>query len=370
MLLPGTAAALPERQVLYDGGSSYPRVIRLASGKILASLTTNNGADGTGVISASTDGGRTFQQIATIADPAAEGGAGICCSTLYELPSAVGPLPKGSVLWANTAGYTTPPDRRSTKQRLWASQDEGRTWRFLSDIAESPNQYNAWEPSMLVTADGSLAVFYSDETDKAKHDQKLVQVRTSDGVRWTGFRETVVSDAWNVRPGMINAIRLPDRTYFMTYEVCNNDKIRLCSAYYRRSADGWDYGDPRDLGTVVRTADGKQGRHTPMPAWSPGPGPHGTILLITEMLVLADGKLAPGNGGTILANDANGDGPWYEIPAPIMVSGVDNEGCRNFSPSLLPSPDGRSVLEVTTDYDGPVCKTYYATGPLTRGSRR
>ena len=63
-------------------------------------------------------------------------------------------------------------------------------------------------------------------------------------------------------------------------------------------------------------------------------------------------------------------GPRYEIPAPITVSGVDNEGRRNFSPGLLPSRDGRSVLEVTvlevtTDYDGPVCKTYYATGPLT-----
>jgi hypothetical protein len=363
-LLAVPAAALPKRQVLYDGGSSYPRVIRLANGKILASITTNQGQQGVGVINASTDNGHTFRHLATITDPAAADGAGICCSTLYELPSSVGLLPANTVLWANTAGYTAPNGKRATRQRLWASQDRGATWRFLSDIAVSPNQYNTWEPSMSVAADGRLVVFYSDETDKAKHDQKLVQVRSSDGVHWTDYRETVVSDVWNVRPGMINALRLPDRSYFMTYEVCNNDEVHLCSAYYRRSADGWDYGDPRDLGTVVRTADGRYGRHTPVPAWSPGPGKAGTILLITEMLVEPGGELAPGNGGTILANDDHGDGPWYEIPAPITMPGVVNEGCRNFSPSLLPSTDGRSVLEVSTDFDGSVCKTYYASGPL------
>jgi hypothetical protein len=365
----GDTAAGPveQPQVLYDGGSSYPRAIRLETGRILASITTNDGPQGLGVIMASEDDGRTFRQIAEIPDPAAAGGTGICCSTLYELPSPVGALPKGTVLWASTVGYLAMANRR-TKQRLWASKDHGRAWSLLSDIAASPNEYNAWEPSLSVAADGRLVAFFSDESDKTKHDQKLVQVRSADALQWTDYRETVVSDAWNVRPGMINAIKLPRHGYFMTYEVCNNDKVHLCSAYFRRSADGWDYGDPRDLGTVVRTSDGKQGRHTPVPAWSPGPGPNGTILLITEMLVRNGGAIAPGNGGTILANDNWGDGPWYEIPAPIKVSGVDNEGCRNFSPGLLPSRDGRSVLEVTTDYDGPVCKTYYATGPLASGS--
>ncbi|ONI89831.1 hypothetical protein ALI144C_03805 [Actinosynnema sp. ALI-1.44] len=362
MALPGTADQ--QRHVLYDGGSSYPRVIRLDNGRILASVTTNDGAQGVGVIMASDDGGHSFTQIAAIRDPAAAAGRGICCSTLFEMPSPLGSLAKGTVLWANTAEYAAPRETKRAKQRLWASADRGRTWRFLSDIAVAPNEHNTWEPSLSVAGDGALVAFFSDETDKVNHDQKLVQVRSVDGVTWTHYKETVVSDEWNVRPGMINTIRLPDGTYFMTYEVCNNDKLHLCSAYFRRSSDGWDYGDPRDLGTLVKTADGKQGRHTPVPAWSPGPGPRGTVLLITEMLVHNGGALAEGNGGTILANDNAGAGPWYEIPAPIHVAGVDNEGCRNFSPGLLPSTDGKSVLEVTTDYDRGVCKTYYATGPL------
>lgn len=365
MIMLTTAVPAPERHVLFDGGSSYPRVIRLADGTILASITTNIGDDGAGVISASTDNGRTFRQIATIKDPAGAGGASTCCSTLYELPSAVGRLPAGTVLWINTSGFSAPPDARKTSNRLWASTDHGATWRFLSDVAVSPNQFDIWEPSLSVAADGQLVAFYSDETDKAHHDQKLVQVRSVDGVHWTDRRDTVVSDNWFVRPGMINVLRLPDRTYFMTYEVCNNDLVHLCSAYFRRSTDGWDFGDPHDLGTLILTADGKHGRHTPVPVWSPGPGRAGTILLMTEMLVQNGGEVADGNGGTILANDNRGDGPWYEMPAPIKVSGVDNKGCRNFSPSLLPARDGRAALEVTTDYDHAVCKTYYATGPLT-----
>ncbi|WP_173133663.1 sialidase family protein [Kibdelosporangium persicum] len=368
------SAPAPERRVLYDGGSFYPRVIRLehsgpANGTILAAITTNFGSQGAGVISASTDGGETFQQIAAIEDPAAANGAGICCSFLYELPSPIGAMPAGTVLWAVTVGYQAPEGQRQTRQRLWASSDVGRNWRHVSDIAVSPNQYNTWEPSLAVAADGTLVAFYSDETDKANHDQKLVQVRSADGITWTDYRHTVVNTDWYVRPGMINAIRLPDGSYFMTYEVCNNDLVHLCSAYFRRSADGWDFGDPYDLGTVIRTADGKYGRHTPTVAWSAGPGSAGTVLVITEMLVEDDGSISPGNGKTILANDHVGAGPWYEIPAPIPVEGVNNEGCRNFSPYLLPTPDGKAVLEVTTDYDGPVCKTYYATGPLTPARR-
>ncbi len=370
LLVPVAASAVPQRQVLFDGGSSYPRVIRLRDGTILSSLTTNDGAQGVGVISVSTDEGRTFRELATIADPAAVHSAGICCSTLYELPSPVGALPAGTVLWANTSGYAVGGDERRTKQRLWASTDRGATWKFLSDIGVAANPHPIWEPSLSVAANGQLVAFYSDETDKLRHDQKLVQVRSSDGLKWTDYRETVVSDVWEVRPGMINAIRLPGGDYFMTYEVCNNDKVHLCSAYFRRSMDGWDYGDPRDLGVLIMTADRKRGRHTPVPAWSPGPGPNGTILVITEMLVRDGGALAPGNGGTILANDNRGEGAWYEIPAPVPVSGVDNEGCRNFSPSLLPSADGLSVLEVTTDYDQGVCKTYYGIGPLVRSARK
>jgi hypothetical protein len=357
VLMAGAVTSQPARRTLYDHGSSYSRIVRLADGRLLTSVTTNIDGIGVGVIEASDDNGGIFHDLAEIRDPT---GADVCCSTLFVLPSRVGDLPAGTVLWAASVG----PETGNARQRLWASTDDGADWRFVSDIAVAPNHYPTWEPSLTVAADGRLVAFYSDETDKAHHDQKLVQVRSSDAVHWTDYRDTVVSDTFVVRPGMANVIRLPDNSYFMSYEVCNNDLVHLCGIYYRRSTNGWDYGDPHDLGTEVRTTDGKYARHTPYPAWSAGPGPHGTILLISEMVVNADGSIAPENGSTILANDHLGDGLWYEIPAPIAVAGVHNSGCKNFSPALLPSPDGSSVLEVDTDLDGPVCKTYYATGPL------
>jgi hypothetical protein len=359
-----TGSTAPVRHVLYDGGSFYPRVVRLADGRLLASTTTVIGNDGVGIIEASDDGGHTFRQIAAIHDPTATNGAQLGYATLYVLPSRVGAWPAGTVLFAASTGWGVPATRRTSRQRLWASTDRGRLWRFVSNIAVSPNQYDTWEPSLTVAADGELVALYSDETDKAHHDQKLAQVRSADAVHWTDYRETVVSDSFPVRPGMANVIRLPDGGWFMSYEVCNNDLVHLCGVYYRRSADGWDYGDAHDLGTEVRTTDGKYLRHTPFPVWTPAGGPHGTILLISEMVVNADGSVAPENGAAIAVNQNLGDGPWSEIPAPIAVAGVNNTNCKNFSPALLPSVDGSGVLEVATDLDGSVCRTYYATEPL------
>ena len=88
------------------------------------------------------------------------------------------------------------------------------------------------------------------------------------------------------------------------------------------------------------------------------------ILLVSEMLVNADGSHAVDNGAAVLVNDQRGVGPWREISAPVQTPGVNNEGCRNFSPALLVSPDNRSLLEITTDLDDGVCKAYYATGSV------
>jgi hypothetical protein len=360
-----SAAAGPaaDRQLLFADGVSYPRVIRLehngpANGRVLASVGTVDGS-ALGVILESADEGATFQQVGSIADPDGAGGRGMCCGTLFELPSAVGDMPEGTLLWAGTFGYKLPDAERHTRQRLWISRDLGRTWMFRSDIATSPNQYNNWEPEFSVATDGRLVAHYSDESDKPAHDQKLVQVRSADGVTWTDYRETVKNEDFFVRPGMAGVRRLANGTYMMTYEVCNTAEP-MCAVHFRTSADGWDYGDPLDLGAAVRTADGKWVRHTPTLTVSQA----GTIVLGAEMLVNADGSKAVGNGRTLLVNENDGAGPWREIPAPVEVPSPDNHGCMNFSPALLASPDGTSVLEVATDLVDGVCHAFYATGSI------
>jgi hypothetical protein len=57
-------------------------------------------------------------------------------------------------------------------------------------------------------------------------------------------------------------------------------------------------------------------------------------------------------------------GAWREMSAPVATPGVSNEGCRNYSPSVLASPDEVAVLEISTDFDDGVCKAYYAVGPI------
>ena len=358
-----TGEPAPDRQLLYDGGASYPRVIRLehngaANGRILASVGTTDGS-ALGIIMESTDGGATFEQVGSIADPDGANGRGMCCGTLFELPSPVADMPAGTLLWAGTFGYKVPEAQRHTKQRMWISRDLGRTWTFRSDIYTSPNQYNGWEPDFSVAADGQLVAHFSDESDKPNHDQKLVRVRSADGITWTDYTETVKNTDFFVRPGMAGVRKLADGTYFLVYEVCNLDEP-MCSIYFRTSADGWDYGDPLDLGTSVRTEDGKWVRHTPTITVSPT----GAIILVAEMLVNPDGSKADGNGKTLLVNENGGQGPWREIPAPVEVPSPDNHGCMNFSPALLASTDGTSVLEIATDVVDGVCHAFYATGPV------
>jgi hypothetical protein len=319
----------------------------------------NEDGAGVGVILESRDGGRSFRQISTIAEPDGARGRGQCCGTLFELPRALGDMPAGTLLWANTTGWEVAPGERRVKQRLWRSLDRGRSWTFLSDMATSPNEFNGWEPELSMAADGQLVVHWADESDKPRHDQKIVQARSQDGVHWTDYRDTVKHGDFFVRPGMPGVRQLPDGTYFMIYEVCNLNEP-LCSVYFRISLDGWDYGDPFNLGVGVRTTDGKYPRHTPTIDVTAS----GRILLVSEMLVNADGSHASNNGAAILVNDWHGGGGWREISAPVPNPGVNNEGCRNFSPVLLAAPDERSVLEIATDFDGDVCKAYYASGPL------
>jgi hypothetical protein len=343
--------------------ATYPRVIKLAhsgdaNGRVMASVASTEGNDGIGQIFESTDNGETFQQVGTIKDPDGAGLRGLCCGTLFELPRQVGDMPEGTLLWATSTGYDVQPTQRHSKQRLWESRDHGRTWTFKSDIFTSPNRQNGFEPELSVSVDGHLVAHWADGSQPAKYDQNISQVRSTDGIHWTDKRDTVIHAEFEVRPGMPGVRQLKDGTYFMVYEVCNIKGEPLCSSYFRTSADGWDYGDPSNLGTIIRTADGKYARHTP----TISVGPTGQIVFVSEMLVNADGSQAPGNGTTLLVNDSNGAGPWREMPAPVPVPNPNNEGCRNFSPSLL-AAEG-TVLQLAPEQVDGECRVLYATGPI------
>ena len=67
--------------------------------------------------------------------------------------------------------------------RVYRSDDDGRTWRYLSEI-RSPNEGGLWEPEFTIDRAGELVMFYSDETEHAKHSQMISKVRSDDGQTW------------------------------------------------------------------------------------------------------------------------------------------------------------------------------------------
>ncbi|MFJ8922907.1 sialidase family protein [Streptomyces sp. NPDC102415] len=367
----GTAAAsstMATGTPLRDGTGLYPRAIRLAhngaaNGRVLASVVAFDGNNGIGAIHESTDSGATFHEVGRVADPESAAGQGLCCTTLFELPRQVGALRAGTLLWASSAGQDE-TDRRMAL-RIWRSDDIGASWSYLSSCAVAGGTGGLWEPEFSVAADGALVCHYADETDPA-HSQKLVAARSYDGVRWEGHHSTVASGWEPDRPGMPVVRQLPNGTYFMSYEICNPGGQYQCVVHYRTSADGWDWGDPTWLGIRPETADGRYFRAAPTIAWAPSPGggSDGRILLVGQRLLNRDGTLAAGSGRTVLTNAQNGEGPWSAIAAPVTVPDPEVNYCQNYSSPLLPSEDGRQLLQIATDFDGTVCRAYFGTGSL------
>ncbi|MEQ4305795.1 RICIN domain-containing protein [Plantactinospora sp. B6F1] len=392
--LPRPAGASVLRGIPLDPGSAwYPRTIRLEHapapyrGRILVS--TNTGAGGT--FFESTDDGATFRRIGGLAVSRGPGEFS-CCSTLFEFPERLGDYPEGTLIWATSVntfggGDTVPnPDARIV---AWRSTDHGRSWLALpGPIVTGGSGHGLWEPEFSVVG-GDLVVHFSDKTQQPRYGQTLARARSADGGdTWSAKVNTVAVDASpdlaaEDSPGMPVVRRLPDGRYLMAYEYCNIRPVpggHGCRVHYRVSADGWDWGDQTHRGTIAKTVDGRHLAHAPTIAWAPGGGPNGRLLMIAR-LVRTGADTGPAtvlkgpSGTTVLVNDENGVGAWYEIDAPVGIgdfrdeslSGAERDlvlACQNYSSALLPSGDGTRLLEVATDVLDGTCKAFYATGAV------
>ena len=380
---PGRAKAATTAQQLDTLPSMYPRMIRLAhsgdaNGRLIASVSASS-PDATGPtdmerIFGSTDGGASFHLLSEIHDPLASDGRGSCCGTLFELPRQLGAEPAGTLLFATTVGMKNSAAGRVPAIRVWKSGDHGATWSYLSSCASgsasTPSSEGLWEPEFSVDARGDLDCFFSDET-RAGSSQVIASVTSTDGGATWGAEQLVVATAATDRPGMAGVRKLPNGTYFMSYELCGQ-RADACRVYYRTSTDGWNWGDSTDPGTVASTPDGKYFYHAPTIAWTPNGTPNGRILLIGDLVKDAAGNvLRPESGSTILANTENGFGHWFELDAPVTVSFSANPSgdeivCNNYSSSLLPSADGSGVIELATkSLSGGGCGAFFASGSLT-----
>lgn len=302
-----------------------------------------------------------FQPIGRIDDP--QFGSGACCGTLYELPQAVGTLRKGTLLWAASVGQNA-PDRRMTI-KIYRSDDEGRTWSYLSQI-KSPNQGGLWEPEFAVDRAGELVMFYSDETQHGEHSQMISKVRSNDGLTWRDLDHVVASRIQSDRPGMPVVHRLVDGRWMMSYELGGAARF---ITYYRLSEDGWNWGDPSYVGSEIRLPNGAFPAHAPRFTVMAD----GAILLVGQLIETRDLQLGARNGRVLLVNKAgNPATPWQTVPAPVPVPDACSESCPshqwcpNYSSALLPSENGAQVLEFASEWTDGKCLTSYAWAPWRR----
>jgi hypothetical protein len=346
---PQVGQVLPESQIV--GSTGYPRVVRVMdesghdTGKLVASSLNK--------IFESSDHGHTWQVISTI-DATTNGLTLRCCETLFQLDRPVGSLPRGTLVYA--AAYL---EGQTPAIGYYLSNDHGKTWEFQGiPVARGDAHHGLWEPQFEIANDGALVMFWSDETDPA-YSQKLAQIRNyMKGNGWQDEKNTVASASEKDRPGMAVVNRLSNGRFFMTYEV---QGPQSGAVHARISPDGWNFGDPTNLGFRPTDEQGEYFRVAPSNVWAPTHnGPNGTIFVVGRNLVESSGQPAPLDGQVLFMNSTpDGHGVWTRSTAPVPVPGIPpstNINCENYSSALLPYPDGGGLVELATKADDPTVK--------------
>lgn len=271
-------------------GTQYGRVVQLRYGRsargTLLATAEKAGLDG-GVstlsfpIFASSDEGASWERISDVTTGVNKGMR--WQPNLLELPRRVGKLDAGTVLCTGLSIDLLTPVHFALK--VFASTDGGRSWAFLSNIAQgSASSKDAhlqvWEPHLMLNRAGQLTAVYSDERARNQHSQMLVQQVSEDGgLTWGPVVRIVALPDQSQRPGMAVVSRLGSGDYFMTYELC-------CGAgnpvYYKLSTDGIDWGNSSLPGTKLMSVDGVTPGASPYNVWSPNGGPNGTLVVSAE----------------------------------------------------------------------------------------
>jgi hypothetical protein len=203
-------------------------------------------------------------------------------------------------------------------------------------------------------------------------------------VNWYSMMHVVASPVQTDAPGRAVVHRLSDGRWMMTYEF--GGPAHQWIAHYRLSYDGWNWGDAQDLGTPIKLPGGEFPAHTPTFTVMRD----GAIVLATKLiqnpgaLTTASESLSPLNGQVLLVNrSGRPEMPWTTMTAPVSVPDACSQNCPippngkkkipgscpNYSSPLLPTDNGRAVLELASDWlmgaDGKfACLTSYGMAPF------
>ncbi|MES2733728.1 MAG: RICIN domain-containing protein [Bacteroidota bacterium] len=363
IIVAGSSSAWAQtgQQALAPGHVSYyPRVIRLQNDnlspkRLIASFDQGN----TGLIYESLDNGITWSAnpVGSIKETA---GPFNCCSGLYEVPQPMGSTVAGTLFWATSLG-TDQANRTASSIRIYKSTDKGRNWSYFSTPVSGNT--GLWEPEFIVDSLGRLVMYFSSEEYKSSGYNQLLahRISTDGGLTWgTDVIDVGVNDGLK-RPGMAVVRKLPDGTYFMTYEICGLG----CDVYFRTSPNGYAWGDASQLGTRIVSTDSHHFAHAPNMAWANDGSLKGKLLVVGQTLLnTADNSFAAEKGRVIMVNANGGAGAWTEMAAPVESPNIGDNPCPNYSSPLLPSVDGTQVLEIALDFWNGRCQAYFQTGSI------
>lgn len=227
-----------------ESKAAWGRLARLPDGRWLAVTTRfhGKGTPTTLTISLGNMRGREWKELSSVAEP----GRNIDNGELLVLPG-------GRIL----LGMRSLIEGKSYRLNVHASDDGGRTWRFLSTIDRNENprgrkDRGVWEPVFTLLPDGALSVLYADETladGKPSYNQVVSQRISRDhGATW-GAKSVLVAEpgGGKLRPGMPVMSRMQDGRYLLVFETCGEDP--QCPVSTKISNDGVTW--PDGLGTPL-----------------------------------------------------------------------------------------------------------------------
>lgn len=282
-----TIEEAPKRS--WGGGIGTPSVIELShngdnNGTYIASYAvSDSGYTGKATslrTERSTDGGKTWTETGRAYEGFDKTIEASWNPHLFELPCQVGDMPEGTLLLAGIS--IDAGQKKKTAVNIWRSYDLGDSWEhyvLVDTGGVGDTTGGLYEPYLMYEND-KLYCFYSDETDKANHSQKLVFKTSTDGVNWSEKVDMVALDDQTERPGMAVVAKMGNGKYFAVYEVCNTADGTGAPIYFKIT-DNLDDWDPTDKGTRLRTTDDSGYGSAPWCAWSPVGGDCGMLIIST-----------------------------------------------------------------------------------------
>ncbi|MCU6734734.1 RICIN domain-containing protein [Diplocloster agilis] len=378
----GTAAMSISFQTAFEEQAiTYTRILCLknsgnANGTLLMTCDQHSWVDGEQVwpIYRSTDNGNTWSHVSDVKDTVF-GTNRKAQPMLFELPQAVGNLPKGTVL---LAGNLVPNDQSSSRIVIYKSANQGSSWDYVSTVdTGGPFDYDpsptsttttVWEPFLYMDAYGHLVCAYSDERQKANGVLQALSLRyTSDGTNWSELKNIVAVGNQNDRPGMVTVDQMPNGKYIATYEVVNKPSLSQNSSivYYKTSDDGLAW-NPSDVGTLLETEDGLCLGSSPYVKWVNAGGPNGMVIVGSKWAINKNGDIQEG-GQNFFVNYNLGEGPWERYPQPLTWDAEGIQYLDAFSQCIGTNVDDTVLYESANilSPDGSGIDVRFGTLPLT-----